>query len=128
MNIVITGASKGIGKAVAEIFAANGNHIFFLCSRGERTLYQAVEELINRFPGSEFKAMPFDVTNRQEVEKFTVWLLENGGADILINNAGRFLPGSIFNEAPGVLEEMLDTNLSSVYHLTRHFLPSMMAK
>ena len=42
MNIIITGASKGIGKAIAEIFAANG-HNLFLCSRGELALYKTVE-------------------------------------------------------------------------------------
>jgi short-subunit dehydrogenase len=45
--------------------------------------------------------------------------------DILINNAGRFIPGSVHNEADGILEQMIQTNLYSAYHLTRTILPAM---
>ncbi|TAF49329.1 MAG: SDR family oxidoreductase, partial [Sphingobacteriia bacterium] len=48
--------------------------------------------------------------------------------DVLINNAGRFEPGSIHNEAEGVLDSMLQTNLYSAYHLTRALLPAMIDK
>ncbi|MES1224158.1 MAG: SDR family NAD(P)-dependent oxidoreductase, partial [Bacteroidota bacterium] len=60
-NVVITGASKGIGKAVAELFAANGFNLF-LCSRGEASLYKAMEDLLNKFPGVKIKAKPFDLS------------------------------------------------------------------
>jgi len=46
----------------------------------------------------------------------------------LVNNAGRFIPGSINNEEEGILEEMINTNLYSAYHLTRALLPSMLEK
>ena len=55
MNVIITGASKGIGKAIAEIFAANG-HNLFLSSRGEVHLYKTMEELCTRFPSVSIKA------------------------------------------------------------------------
>lgn len=64
MNVIITGASKGIGKAIAEIFAANGYDLF-LCSRGEAALYKTMEELVTRFPAVTIKARPFDLSKKK---------------------------------------------------------------
>ncbi|MBC6491132.1 SDR family NAD(P)-dependent oxidoreductase [Flavihumibacter stibioxidans] len=127
MNIVITGASKGFGKALAEQFAAGG-HQLFLCSRSETGLYQAAEDLLNRFPHAIIKARPADLSDNSQLTDWANWVLGYGVPDILINNAGRFIPGSVHNEAPGALEEMLAVNLFSAYHLTRLFLPAMMER
>jgi short-subunit dehydrogenase len=48
--------------------------------------------------------------------------------DILVNNAGNFVPGSVHNEPDGYLEQMIETNLYSAYHLTRKLLPRMMKR
>ena len=130
MNIVITGASKGIGRAVAELFAANGYNLF-LCSRGEVSLYKTMEELLNRYPGVTVKAKPFDLSVKAEAKDFGAWVLskvDNTGIGILVNNAGLFEPGSVYNEPEGVLESQLAVNLHSAYHLTRTLLPSMMER
>jgi NADP-dependent 3-hydroxy acid dehydrogenase YdfG len=69
-----------------------------------------------------------DVSKKEVVKKFGEWVLDKATTvDVLVNNAGQFIPGSIYNEADGLLEQMMDTNLYSVYHLTRTLLPSMMA-
>lgn len=122
---MITGASKGIGKAIAEQFAAEG-HTLFICSRGEASLYQTQEELLTRFPQATIKAMPANMGDKTAVQAFANWVLASGQPDILINNAGQFIPGSIHNEADGVLEAMLTMNLQSAYWLTRALLPAMM--
>ncbi len=127
MNIVITGASKGIGKAIAEIFAAHG-HNLFLCSRGEVVLYKTVEELMTRFPTVTIKAKPFDLSKKEEAIAFGNWCLSFAVPDILVNNAGLFEPGSVCNEPDGTLEGQLATNLMSAYHLTRTVLPKMMER
>ena len=127
MNIVITGASKGFGKSLAEQFAAGG-HQLFLCSRSETGLYQAAEDLMTRFPQAGIKARPTDVSDKNQLHSWANWVLEYGVPDIVINNAGRFIPGSVYNEADGILEEMISVNLYSAYHLTRHFLPGMMQR
>lgn len=124
MNVVVTGASKGIGLAIAEKFAADG-HTILLCSRGEKGLYDAVSHL-QRHTHARIKAMPADMGDKEEVKKFADWCLQSGTPDILVNNAGQFLPGSIYNEEEGTLERMIETNLYSAYHLTRMLLPSMM--
>jgi short-subunit dehydrogenase len=127
MNVIITGASKGIGKELAAIFAANG-HDLFLCSRGELALYKTVEELMTSFPGVTIKAKPYDLTKKEEAIAFGNWCLSFGVPDILINNAGFFEPGSVYNEADGILENQLATNLYSAYHVTRTVLPGMMER
>lgn len=126
MNVVITGASRGFGRAIAEIFAANG-HSLFICSRNEVNLYKTVEELLTRYPGIKVKAKARDLADKEQVKDFGDWLVKNGySIDILVNNAGIFIPGSVHNEDDGVLESMINTNLYSAYHLTRSVLPVMM--
>lgn len=125
MNIVITGASKGIGKAVAEQFAAAG-HTLLLCSRGEKALYDTMSALQTQYPQCTIKARPVDLSVTEEVKTFGEWCLGFGFPDVLVNNAGQFLPGSVYNEPDGVLEQMIGTNLYSAYHLTRSLVPAMM--
>ncbi len=126
MNIIITGASRGIGKAIAEVFASHG-HTLYLCSKNEVALNKTVEELLNKYPGTRIKAKARDLSRKEEVENFGQWLLDNGMAiDVLVNNAGNFLPGSVYNEEAGALEEMIAVNVYSAYHLTRKLLPTMM--
>lgn len=127
MNVVITGASKGIGKAIAEIFAAYGHHLF-ICSRGEVALYKTLEELMTQYPAAIIKAKPFDLSRREEAKAFGAWCLEYGVPDVLVNNAGLFEPGSVHNEPEGTLESQLGVNLQSAYHVTRAVLPWMMEK
>jgi short-subunit dehydrogenase len=124
MNIIITGASKGIGKAIAEQFAQDG-HTILLCSRGEKTLYDAVSDLMTRFPQSTIKGKAYDMSDKVSVIEFAKWCLSYGTPDIVINNAGQFIPGSIHDEEEGILELMMETNLYSAYHLTRQLLPEM---
>ncbi len=125
MNIIVTGASKGIGKAIAEIFSAEG-HTLLLCSRNQSQLQHTAEELASRY-GNKVHYHAADLSKKEEVEVFGKWCLEIGTPDILINNAGRFLPGSIYNETEGILEDMIATNLYSAYHLTRKIVPAMIA-
>jgi short-subunit dehydrogenase len=125
MNIVITGGSKGMGKAMAEKFAAANHHIF-ICSRNETELSQTAAELNNRYNNS-VQYFAADLSQKEEVIKFAQWILDkNINIDILINNAGQFVPGSVYNEPEGNLEQMIEVNLYSAYHLTRALLPQMM--
>jgi short-subunit dehydrogenase len=127
MNVVITGASRGIGKAVAEIFAAHGYDLY-LSSRNEVVLYKTMEELVTRFPAITIKAKAFDLGKKNEAKELGAWCLKFGVPDILVNNAGLFEPGSVYNEPEGNLESQIETNLYSAYHLTRSLLPEMIKK
>lgn len=127
MNVVVTGASKGIGKAIAEEFAAQGHHLF-ICARNEVQLYRTMEEFQTRFPAAIIKAKPFDLSRKEDAQGFGAWCLGYGVPDILVNNAGLFEPGSVHNEPEGVLESQLAVNLFSAYHVTRSVLPWMMER
>ena len=127
LSVVVTGASKGIGKAVAEIFAANGASLY-LCSRGEAALYKTMEDLQTRFPQATVKARPADLSVKEEAIGFGNWCLSQAVPDILVNNAGLFEPGSVHSEPDGLLESQLNVNLFSAYHLTRTLLPAMMIR
>ena len=126
MNVIITGASKGLGRAIALQYAAAG-YTLILCSRGAKALYDFVNELYVMFPDVTVKALPVDLSIKEEVIAFADWSLQFGTPTILVNNAGIFLPGSIHSEEDGTLETMITTNLYSAYHLTRALLPSMIA-
>ncbi len=125
MNIIITGASKGIGKALAEKFALDGNTLF-ICSRNAKQLYDTVAFFQDNYPEATVKAMPVDMRVKEEVMKFAEWCLEGGTPDILINNAGQFVQGGVIDEEDGALEQMIEVNLYSAYHLTRALVPSIM--
>lgn len=125
MNVIITGASRGVGKATAEIFAANGHHLY-LCSRSETALYKTMEELMTKYPAVTVKAKPFDLSKKENAIAFGKWILNFGiSIDVLFNNAGSFEPGSVYNEPDGALESQIENNLYSAYHLTRTILPEM---
>lgn len=125
MNIVITGASKGIGRAVAEAFAAEGNTLF-LCARNEADLTHAVNTIMTTYPGSQVYGVVADLSLREGITTLVDrihTIVEK--IDILVNNAGRFIPGTIAGEPEGTLDDMIRTNLYSAYHLTRALLPAM---
>lgn len=125
MNIIITGSSKGLGKAFAEQFAKEGNTLF-LCARNEARLLQTAQEIQTQYPACIIHTKAVDMRNKEEVIAFGNWCLSFASPDILINNAGVFVPGSVHNEAEGTLEQMIETNLYSAYHLTRTVLPTML--
>ncbi|MDF2383627.1 SDR family oxidoreductase [Nostoc ellipsosporum NOK] len=125
---VITGASRGIGKAIAEKLAANGFDLL-LVSRNEFKLYQALEDLMTRYPDVSLKARAFDLSEPAAAKACGEWILTHTTAPaVLVNNAGTYLPGDIYKQEEGVLESQLATNLYSAYHLTRALLPAMTAQ
>ncbi|HVX26275.1 MAG TPA: SDR family oxidoreductase [Parafilimonas sp.] len=125
MNVIITGASKGLGKAIAEKFAEAGHHLI-ICARNESLLSVTKDELLKKNPACKIEFMATDLSKKENAIAFANFALQFGTPDILINNAGSFVPGSIHSEAEGALEEMMETNLYSAYHLTRKLLPKMM--
>ena len=128
MNCIITGASRGLGKAMAERFAAGGCHLA-LIARDEKRLEAVQAELETRYPGTRVQCFPVDMSKEAEVLSLGRGLVEAGlDIDVLINNAGMFLPGSVHDEPQGVLEQLMAVNLYGAYHLTRQLLPAMMAR
>lgn len=129
MNIVVTGASRGLGLAIADKFADDRHgHTVFLCARNEPYLQNVAKYMQARYPRTLIFAQACDMSKKSEVQRFADWVLQMvPKVDIIVNNAGQFVPGSVHNEPDGALEQMMDTNLYSAYHLTRALLPGMIA-
>jgi short-subunit dehydrogenase len=126
MNIIITGATKGIGRAIAEKFAQDGNRII-VCARNKDELNKMKAEFGSRYPLTTLEAKVVDMSKKEAVHSFGESIINSGIVpDIIINNAGYFIPGSVYNEEEGTLEAMIEVNLYSAYHLTRILLPKMM--
>lgn len=123
-SLVITGGSQGIGLGLLKKFLSMG-HPVFTCSRSEEKLL-ALKQAMPDAPLFTFKA---DLSKKAEVLAFADWVCSHGHTlDGLINNAGYFLPGQIQNEAEGVMEAQMESNVYSAYHLTRALLPSFLAQ
>jgi short-subunit dehydrogenase len=128
MTTIITGASRGLGKAIASQFAAAGYDLV-LSSRDPAALDAAVRELGERYPAIAIRSKAADLSDKRQAQELGRWVMESGLAvDVLVNNAGQFIYGSLFEEAEGVLEQLIAVNLYSAYHLTRALLPAMMAR
>ena len=128
MNVVITGASRGLGKAIAHVFAQNG-HNLILTSRNEVALYNAMQEFMTHYPDISIKARAFDLSAKEAAQAFGKWVLDlQVSIDVLVNNAGLFDPGSVYNEPDGTLEHMMAVNLFSAYHVTRAVINQMITQ
>ncbi|HRI61803.1 MAG TPA: SDR family oxidoreductase [Saprospiraceae bacterium] len=123
---VITGATKGLGRAFAEIFAENGFDLC-VCARTEADLEVMQEEWQGRFPNVKLHVYPADLGKKPEVAELAGFVKKNWSRlDVLVNNAGLYLPGGVADEREGSLETLLEINLLSAYHLTRALLPTLM--
>ena len=127
MNAVVTGSTKGIGKAIVETLVAKGINVA-ICSRNESEVEAFVDALTEQFPSVKAIGKRTDMRKKAEVLNFAEFVLEEFETiDILVNNAGIFIPGELVKEEDGALEQMIETNLYSAYHLTRALVPNMIA-
>ena len=123
---LVTGASKGIGRAVALALAAEGVHVGLL-ARTAKDL-SAVAQEVNDL-GVKAVAVTADISNMQEVNTAVEEILQKfGSIDILINNAGTGTFGKFLELEPEVWENQIRTNLFGVYYATRAVLPQMIAR
>ncbi|MBX2875940.1 MAG: SDR family oxidoreductase [Saprospiraceae bacterium] len=124
---VITGATKGIGRAITQLFASKGFHLA-ITARTEKDLQSLAAELRKTYPTIEVIAKTTDLSERAQLTAF-MELVNNSWpqVDVLINNAGIFLQGELLNEAESHLDQMMQVNLHAPYHLCRGFIPKMQA-
>ena len=126
MRIIITGATKGIGRAIAEKFASEGFDLL-VCSRNNDDLKAMKTAFKKEFPKVKLHTKKADLSKKKQVLAFADFAKKTWDKfDILVNNTGVFLPGEISNEPDGKLEMQIETNLYSAYHLTRALLPVML--
>lgn len=125
--IVVTGGTKGIGKAIIERFAQDGWAIA-TCSRSESDLNKLKEEIREGY-GVSIHAQRADLSKKKQVSDFADFIgMIAKPVEILVNNSGTFIPGLVHEEPEGALEDMIETNLYSAYNLSRAIIPGMKKK
>lgn len=121
-TVVVTGGSKGIGRAICSLFLSKG-YTVITCARSKEDLEKCNSEWKQQF-GGEFHFCVADLSKKEEVMSFAAFVRSKiEKIDVLVNNTGVFLPGQISTEEEGVFEQMMHTNLFSAYYLTRQLLP-----
>lgn len=115
---MVSGGTKGIGRAIIDIFAENGFDIA-VYSRNENDLSELKLEIEKKY-GVSLQYMVVDGSQRDQVEAFAEMIQNlDSELEVLVNNAGTFVPGTILEEEEGALVKMIETNVYSAYYLTR---------
>jgi short-subunit dehydrogenase len=123
--LIVTGGTKGIGRAVIEKFAANSVDIV-TCARNKNDLEDLQRSLEKHYPAIRTYVYPADMSDPEKVKEFCSFVLSlHRPVDILVNNAGYFIPGEIATEPEGTLESMINANLYSAYYTTRGIVHKM---
>ncbi|MEL7020930.1 MAG: SDR family oxidoreductase [Bacteroidota bacterium] len=123
MNVIITGATKGIGKATAAFFLQQGANIA-ICSRHQKDLEATRATWRQQYPDAEILVRQVDMAVRTQIDDFARMIQDRWEqVDILINNAGIFRYGLMREEPIDQLTELLQINLLGVHYMTRATLP-----
>lgn len=118
---VVTGGTLGIGLSTAKVLAREGAHVV-VCGRSQEKLNAAIAAAKDE--GLLLRGMTADVTNEQSFKEFADWVWnEFGRVDILVNNAGRGSPGAALTLEKEVWQNVLDTNLTSVWNCSKVIAP-----
>lgn len=121
MNAVVTGATKGMGRAISRALAIN-NYDLFLCSRSAGELALLQNELNELNPRISVITSVTDCGNPDQVQLFADYITNYVDCpDVLINNAGLYLPSTILNEEDHTLDQQLRINLLAPHYLCRFF-------
>jgi short-subunit dehydrogenase len=122
---IVTGATQGMGKVIAEKLLDHGFSVA-ICARDHDKLAATKQAWQEKYPGVSVLTYRADLSNKNEVNSFADKIFSVfPTVDLLVNNAGMYLPGTIAEEPEGLLETMIGVNLYSAYHLTRRILPCM---
>ncbi|XOD68695.1 MAG: 3-oxoacyl-[acyl-carrier-protein] reductase [Flavobacteriales bacterium AspAUS03] len=121
---IITGGTRGIGKAIVEIFAQEGAQVIFTYIKSTEKA-QAIESELN--PYAKVQGHQADATDAEAVQKLVEKTLEAfGGINIVVNNAGITRDNLLLRMTQGDWDKVIQTNLNSVFYLTRAVIKPMM--
>lgn len=113
--IVVTGGTKGIGRAIVDTFVGQGFDAV-VCARS-----------VAGIQGKGLLPFAADLATREGVTNLVRYVQSlSRPVDVLVNNTGIFQPGQLHNEAEGTFEQLMNTNVASAYHLTRGLVRDMM--
>ena len=120
-NALVTGASRGIGAAIAEELAKNGFRVFVNYNKSQKEALSLAEKIGGI-------AVKCDVSKSGEVENMVKTVGEYGGVDVLVNNAGISKIKMLQDTTEEDYDEIFDVNMKSVYLVTRAAIPDMIKK
>ena len=120
-NALVTGASRGIGAAIAEELAKNGYRVFVNYNKSEKKAVALAEKI----GGISIKC---DVSKSDEVERMIETVSRYGGVDVLVNNAGISKIKMLQDTTEEDYDEIFDVNMKSVYFVTRAAITDMIQK
>ena len=127
-TVLITGASRGIGRAIATLFAKEGYQLVITCSKSEAALHLLADELRSNYSADVLTSIG-DIGDYQYVSLlFKEISARFGGIDILINNAGISYVGLLTDMSLEEWNQMINTNLTSVFSTCKHAIPYMLQK
>ena len=125
---LITGSGRGIGLAIAEAMAHQGANIF-LSDINSSVVERAAGELAGKYPNVAVRGLTFDVTDKAQIESAMQAIKDAGnGLQILVNNAGINLREPVADMDDALWQKMLDTNLTSVFRVSRAAFPMLKEK
>lgn len=127
-SALVTGGSKGLGKAIARGFAEAGARVM-ICSRHRDEVEAAKAEIEKDVAGAEVHALVADLGSREDTDSLaSAALAAFGTVDILVNNAGVNVPQPIDTIDDEVWDRVVEINLTAVMRLTRALVPAMKAQ
>ena len=119
--VLVTGGTRGIGRAIAEAFKERGATVYITGTNEERTKAVAEEIGVN--------GLRMDVTDREEVKEGISRIVEREGKiDVLVNNAGITRDSLFMRMKDEDWDAVIDTNLTGIYNVTRQVIPFMVKK
>ena len=127
-TVLITGASRGIGQAIAIAFAKSGYNLIITCSKSEDDLLRLAELLKTSYQ-TEVLTSVGDIGNYDYVaELFEQIILRFGDIDVLVNNAGISYVGLLTDMSFDDWNRIVSTNLTSLFNTCKHAIPYMVKK
>ena len=128
-TVLVTGASSGIGAAIAYAFAEQGD-LLVLVGRSLERLQKAKDDILKQYPGAVIKVYELDVRDQKRAKQVCQTILEDvKKIDVLINNAGLALGLEPFQDYDlDDVDTMIDTNIKGILYVTRQILPSMLER
>ena len=126
-TVVVTGASRGIGRAVSIYYAQNGFNVCVCCRKNSEMLEKVRQEILNY--GVECIAYTGDIGNFQKCETFFKLIAQSySKIDILVNNAGISHIGLLQDMSPDEWHNIVEANLTSVFNCCKLAIPIMLSR
>lgn len=127
-NVLITGASRGIGRSTALLFADKGFHVFLNCHKSIEDLQKVQQEIEQNHPNCS-TIVTGNVGNPEDVRSIFREIYSHcDSLDVLVNNAGVAHIGLLMDLTDEEWRRIIDTNLSSVFYCCREAVPKMVSK